>query len=121
MNCIKDGSAAEKFNGSFIENAQEISDPEKTKTLFSKTPGYLSWQGEYWLACCDDYCEYIGDAGIKEIEELGICDEVIDECCKEFNWESEDLKQNLTAGGTYAGYLFKCKHCGKYHLNVDLD
>ena len=120
MNCIKDGYAAEKFNGSFIQYAQEISNQEKTKILYSKTPGYVSWQGEYWLACCDDYCEFIGDTGIKELKELGISDEVIDECCKNYGWKKEDLKNNLTAGGTYVGYLFKCKHCGKYHLYVDL-
>lgn len=35
-----------------------------------------SWQGEYWLACCDDFCAYIGDVGTKELEEMGIADEV---------------------------------------------
>lgn len=120
MNCIKDGSAAGKFDGTFIQEAEDISDQEKTDILFCKTPGYISWQGEHWIACCDDYCEFIGDVGIKELEQLDTYDEVIDECCKEYSWEKDYLKQNLTAGGTVAGYLFKCKHCGKYHLYVDL-
>ena len=120
MECIKDGSAAKKFDGSFIDTAEDVSDPVKVEILFSKTPGYVSWQGEHWLACCDDYCEFIGDAGIKELDKLGITDEVIKECCKNFDWDESSLKQNLTAGGTVAGYLFKCRHCGKYHLYVDL-
>lgn len=120
MACISNGQAAEKFDGSFIQDAEDISDSEKTKILFSKTPGYVSWQGEHWLACCDDYCEFIKDAGIKELQELGICDEVLKECSKNYDWDFDYLKENLTAGGTVAGYLFKCKHCGKYHLYVDL-
>ena len=120
MECVASGEAAKKFNGSFIEDAEDVSDPKKREELFSKTPGYVSWQGEHWLACCDDYCEFIGDAGIKELEKLDSCEEVLKECSKNYDWEYDDLKRDLTAGGTMAGYLFKCKHCGKYHLYVDL-
>ena len=44
--------AAEKFEGVFIQDAESglVSDPQKTEELFKRTPGYASWQGEYWLA-----------------------------------------------------------------------
>ena len=122
LNCVADGSAAKKFNCDFISDAEEISSSEKKEILFKRTPGYISWQGEYWLACCDDYCEFIGDAGIEELDELGITDEVINEYYEKFQLEDPDfLKENLTAKGSVAGYLFRCKHCKKYHLYDDMD
>ena len=74
LSCIHDGSAAEKFGAEFVQFAEEVSDPEKRDELFRRTPGYMSWQGENWLACCDDYCAYLGTVGIRELEELGIKD-----------------------------------------------
>lgn len=122
LNCVADGSAAKKFNGSFIQDAEEINNPEAIEELNSRTPGYLSWQGEYWLACCNDYCEFIGDVGTKELNEMGIAEEVFNEYFEK-NSDYEDIdwvKDNLTARGEIAGYLFKCKKCGKYHLHVDM-
>lgn len=122
MDCIKNGSAAKKFKGTFIQYAEKLLDKNKEKILFNKTPGYVSWQGEYWLSCCNDYCEFIGDVGIKELNNLKIADELIDEYCKKFNiFDSDVIKENLTAKGSIAGYLFKCKHCDKYHLYVDME
>lgn len=119
--CIADGSAAKKFDGFFIQDAEEINNPEAIEELYSRTPGYLSWQGEYWLACCNDYCEFIGDVGTKELNEMGISDEVFDEYEKKYDEEDiKWLKDNLTARGEVAGYLFRCKKCGKYHLHVDM-
>lgn len=60
LSCIHDGSAAEKLNAEFVQFAEDVSDPEKRDELFKRTPGYMSWQGENWLACCDDYCAYLG-------------------------------------------------------------
>jgi protein yieJ len=34
------------------------------------------------VACCDDYCAFLGDVGTKELEELGIADEVFDDYVK---------------------------------------
>lgn len=48
MECVASGAAAEKFDGSFIQDAEEIDNDEATDELFSRTPGYLSWQGENW-------------------------------------------------------------------------
>lgn len=63
----------------FIRDAESglVSDPQKTEELFKRTPGYASWQGEYWLACCNDYCAFIGDVGTEELERMGIADEVL--------------------------------------------
>lgn len=121
LNCIHDGRAAAKFNGSFVQDAEtnKVSDQKKTAELFLRTPGYISWQGEHWLACCDDYCAYLGEVGIKELEELGIAEEVISEC--ETRNEYEGIREYLFKGGSMNGYLFQCLHCNKYQLWVDAD
>lgn len=120
--CVASGKAAEKFNGDFIQDAEtdKVDDPRKTEELFKRTPGYLCWQGEYWFACCNDYCAYIGDVGTKELEEMGIADEVFEEYEKQDD-SFEDIREYLEKCGSVAGYLFRCLHCGKYHLWVDAD
>jgi len=46
--CIADGSAAEKYNGVFIQDAEAIKEgSEKTAELFKRTPGLITWQGGY--------------------------------------------------------------------------
>lgn len=119
--CVANGKASEKFNGEFIQYAEidKVSDDEKRKELFCRTPGYVSWQGEYWLACCNDFCAYIGDVGTKELEEMGIADEVFAEY--DARNEYEDARLYLEKAGSMAGYLFQCLHCQKYHLWVDAD
>lgn len=119
--CIADGTAAEKFQGDFIQDAEigNVSDPAKTEELFKRTPGYVSWQGEYWLACCDDYCEYLGETGTKELEEMGIADDVFAEYKQHAGYEN--VREYLVKSGSCAGYLFRCRHCGKNRLWVDCD
>ncbi len=119
--CVASGRAAEKFNGGFVQDAEDdkVNDDEKRQELHCRTPGYMSWQGEYWLACCNDYCAYIGDVGTKELEEMGIADEVFEEY--DARCEYEDAREYLQKGGSMAGYLFQCLNCGKYHLWVDAD
>ena len=55
LQCVSDGTAAQKFDAEFVSWAEPVSDPEKSDELFHRTPGYLGWQDENWLACCDDY------------------------------------------------------------------
>ena len=43
LECICDGSAAEKFCCEFVQYAEEVSDPAKRDELFHRTPGYMSW------------------------------------------------------------------------------
>jgi len=120
LKCVHDGTASKKFNGTFIESAEPVSDDEKKEELFCRTPGYLGWQGEYWLVCCDDYCQYIGRVGIEELKELGIADEVINEYCKrEDSYKRDVIEECMYKEGDMSGYLFKCIHCNKHKLWVD--
>jgi uncharacterized protein CbrC (UPF0167 family) len=120
MSCVADGSAAKMFDGEFIQDVErQVSDPSKTDELLHRTPGYDCWQGEYWLTCCDDYCEYLGRTTGKELDNLGIADDVLMELndrCK-----MNIRKSDLLASGSPSGYLFRCLHCGKYRIDVDFD
>ena len=120
LSCVHDGSAAEKFGAEFVQYAEEVSDPAKRDELFHRTPGYLAWQGEYWLACCDDYCEYLGTVGIRELEEMGIKEEALaDYAAQEPSYPIDVVEEYLDRDGDMTGYLFRCLHCGKYRLYVD--
>ncbi|MBR2806782.1 MAG: CbrC family protein [Oscillospiraceae bacterium] len=120
LGCISDGSAAEKFDAEFVQYAEEVSDPEKRDELFHRTPGYMSWQGENWLACCDDYCAYLGPVGMEELEELGIKDEVLEDYASQVpSYPIDVVEEYLSKDGDLTGYLFRCLHCGKYRLYVD--
>ena len=117
--CISNGEAARKFDAEFVQNAEWHGEPdmEKDDELFHRTPGYMSWQGEYWLSCCDDYCAYMGTVGTRELKAMNIADEVIAEYVQRGAFE--DIEEYLVKDGPMCGYLFKCLHCGKYHLWVD--
>ena len=119
MECVSSGKAAEKFDGEFIQDAEKVSDKSKVEELYRRTPGYISWQGEHWLACCDDYCEYLGTVGTKELDEMGISDEVFKELEDEFSLD--DLRNSLRKDGTECGYLFRCLHCGKHRIWIDYE
>lgn len=120
LSCVADGSAAEKFNGTFVKYAEteKVDDPEKTEELFKRTPGYINWEGEHWLACCNDYCEFIGEVGTYELKQMGIAEEVFKTYDEEFG-EYDDLEDYMIRGGLCSGYLFKCRVCGRYRMYVD--
>lgn len=119
--CIESGDAAKKLDVSFQDDmsADPVSDPEKTEELIHRTPGYCGWQQEYWLACCDDYCAFLGYYTWQDLEKLGISEEIKetyrdDACMLDFPDAKEYLQNN-------EGYLFKCLHCGKHYIYFDFD
>lgn len=118
--CIASGAAAEKFDGTFqdSESADEVSDPAKLEELTCRTPGYRGIQQEYWRAHCDDFCAYLGAVGYQELEELGLLEEALAEC--EDEWCRENIR-NMSRDGDWQGHLFRCLHCGKHLLQMDLD
>ena len=122
--CISDGTAAEKFDGEFQdpESCDEVDDEDKTDELICRTPGYIGWQQEYWLAHCGDYCAFVGYVGMKELEEMGLSDSLEDIYRKDVSmFDIEDVRKYLENEGSMQGYLFKCLVCGKYLLYADCD
>lgn len=117
--CIADDSAARDNAGQFVQDAETVSESEKTAELFERTPGYESWQGEHWLSCCDDYCAFIDRVGIAELEERGIVDEALDDYARTGGHGIDAVRQGLNRQGPLTGYLFRCLVCGRHRLWVD--
>ncbi|HBJ2613911.1 TPA: CbrC family protein [Clostridium botulinum] len=118
--CIDNGTAAKKFDGQFqqdIFNDEKVVNEEYRDEILHRTPSYISWQGSNWPAHCDDYCEFLGDAGWDKIEELRIQDSF-----ENFTgFDIKELKEYLSPNGSLCGYLFRCLKCGKYCLCADCD
>ncbi len=135
--CIANGAAAEKFAGSFQDEASidgvelqydeedevtGVINPypdEMLKELVERTPGYHGWQQEYWLAHCGEFCAFISYVGWDEIKDR--LDEFanIEEDCENFGVNFTDLVKCLQNDGDCQGYLFRCLHCGKLRLWAD--
>ena len=113
--CIHSGKAAKKFNGTFQQMHEFVSKPHANYELSCCTPGYISWQGEYWPAHCDDHCAFIGFVGANELNDLGIWDTVEHTTAYDINI----LQEYMRDGGDLQGYLFQCLHCKTYVLYAD--
>jgi len=121
--CIADGAASRKFGAVFADSsplskaniAEEIIDE-----VTLRTPGYLSWQQEEWIACCDDACEFHGDADPGELAALDGDDRL--RIANDFELpigDFEKLLMRYRPKGSPAIYKFKCRHCGSVHYNWD--
>ena len=120
--CIADGSASEKYDGMYIDDAscEEVSDQSKLTELVTRTPKYISWQQEVWLAHHDDYCSFEKYVGWKEIEHLkeNLSDD-IERIKSEYGLSQSEFEQYLVNDGGMQGYLFKCLHCDQHRLHID--
>jgi len=119
--CIENGSAAEKFGANFNDclDISVVSDEIITEIL-ERTPGYESWQGNFWVFHCDDGCEFHGDLSKQEAKNLD--ENAIQRFCAENELDEElgrEIIQYYEKGGNPAVYKFMCRHCGEIKLYTD--
>lgn len=121
LQCVTSGAAADQFDGAYIQDAewQKVSDPALVKNFFRTTPGYSSWQGEYWLACCDDFCNFIDYVGIAELNKMPEKEAILSDYELLGGFDRATLEEYLSRDGDITGYLFQCRHCSKYRLYAD--
>ena len=127
--CIADGSAAEKCNASFCHPSTLYYEGISKSIIAEinlRTPSYISWQEEDWLAHCDDACEYWGQARADYLK--NISPEQKEYLLKEMKisearWaeimaEIPDSNNESTLDDPEI-HLFVCRHCKKelYHLS----
>jgi uncharacterized protein CbrC (UPF0167 family) len=120
--CIKDGSAAKKYDGEFqdVASCDSVEKQEYLVELTTKTPGYSGWQQERWLSHCGDFCmlkDYVGWAEI-----IGLKEELTDdlnEIKSDYGLTEKELEKYLINKSGMQGYLFQCLHCGQHRLTVD--
>ncbi len=122
--CIKDGSAAKRYDGEFHDSAscEDVDNKEYLEELTKNTPGYSGWQQERWLSHCGDFCalkDYVGWTEINDLKEE-LMEDLI-EIKAEYGLSQEELEINLVNSGSMQGYLFQCLHCGKHRLAIDTD
>ncbi len=121
--CIKDGSAAKKYNGTFHDSQSVENDVLRDNDLdelIHRTPGYNGWQQEYWLSHCGDFCSFLGYVGWEEISELkNELKDDIKQLRTKLGLTPDEFQKFLYQAGNSQGYLFQCLSCGKYRLTCD--
>lgn len=120
--CIADGSAVEKFAGSFVsifeselEGSPSISQAS-IEEVSCRTPGYLAWQDDVWLGHCGEACIFVGYVGSKELRPIW---EEVQPDVLASGWDEVTIREEMIKDGDLTGYLFKCQHCGRHRLHVD--
>jgi uncharacterized protein CbrC (UPF0167 family) len=124
--CIADGSAAEKFEASYVDSeAFADGTPEAAMEEISlRTPGYNSWQSEHWPMCCGDATVFVTPAGIAEIRasyrqlEGFVLNHII------YNMSisggaAKRLLDSLERDRGPTVYLFQCLQCETFHYHID--
>ncbi|HTQ29635.1 MAG TPA: CbrC family protein [Opitutaceae bacterium] len=127
--CIADGSAHERFKAEFTDSAGVNSygrTPPVPKSVIEevsfRTPGFMGWQQEHWVTCCDDAAAYLGRAGKQELETKwptaipGLMEEA---AMTAEQWEN--YVQHMDKDGSPTAYIFRCLHCEKLLGYSDCD
>jgi uncharacterized protein len=122
--CIADGSAASKFHAAFADSNPLIraSVPSNiVEEVHLRTPAYISWQQEHWLAHCNDACEFHGDASVDDVQSAS--EETKMHWMAYYHKDDADWKRIIDGyvpGGDSALYKFVCRHCGLVLFGWDL-
>jgi len=123
--CIADGSAAKRFDATFSYDGPLLDagvSEEVIEEVTRRTPGFISWQQEEWLCCCDDACEFHGDPTRAHLAAL--TGAPLDDLLELGQWTPEEWAEFLTAyepGGSPAIYHFVCRHCKQPKYGLDFD
>ncbi len=124
--CIADGSAAETFNASFVDEEALSTDASEAiyEELCRHTPGYNSWQSEQWPMCCDDATAFLAVVGLTELRrdfrewEGSLLNHILYEM-KISGRAGLNLLESLHKDVGPTAYLFECLHCRRQHFHVD--
>jgi uncharacterized protein CbrC (UPF0167 family) len=124
--CIADGSAHDRFHATFVDEAAfGVETPAAAIAEVSqRTPGYSSWQGEEWPACCGDATAFLAPAGATELngalrEFQGSVLNHIIYGLRISGGAATRLLGALDRDQGPTAYLFRCLTCGQHHVHVD--
>ena len=106
----------------------KITDPEKIRKVEKCIPPILTANDLEFRTHCNDFAEYIGQVYYQDLKNLGkqgVKDikEDLKLNKKAFMLKFRDLK-DCNPNNEYPDFylhLFRCKHCGKYLLQIDVD
>jgi len=122
--CIQSGRASEKFEALFADDHYLLVaglDSAIVDEVTKRTPGYETWQGESWLAHCNDACAFLGDATKNDLRNFAAehAQVALGEA-----WSQDAIDRLLEyyqPKGSPAFYRFRCLHCGQVLYAVDCD
>lgn len=125
LDCIANGEAARKYEACFTESDTDLQNisAELINELEYRTPGYISWQGNYWLSHCNDICEFHGDFSKEDLNQLP--QETLNEIKNYMNCTDVELAELVRCYNPRKGdmnpalYKFKCRHCDKIRIYCD--
>lgn len=120
--CIADGSAASALNVAFaccLDINGSVPDVA-LEELSLRTPGYVSFQGEAWLAHCNDVCRFLGDATLEQVAQASAAS-IAAWCAANDADEAvwRDLASDYAPGADIGFYTFECLHCGLIQFHID--
>ncbi len=124
--CIADGSASEKFDATFFDDA-ELPDeiPEEARDeIIHRTPGFATWQNGKWLACCGDAMAFLEPVGSQEIRdryrkvEGSLMSYIVYEMHVS-GGAANRLLQGLQRDAGPTGYVFQCTNCESQNGFID--
>lgn len=128
--CIADGSAHEKFDASFTDDAgvggggtwDEVSEEVIEEVAF-RTPGFSGWQQEQWWTHCGDAGQFLGRAGHKELTKFGAqaIDAIRESTAIDDEDEWNEFFSALDKEGSPTAYIFRCAKCGRLGGYQDCD
>jgi len=122
--CIHNGQASRQFDASFADEHPLVVaglDPSIVDEVTRRTPGYETWQGDWWVCHCNDACAFLGDATKADLKKFS-SEEA--EVVQGETWSQTDIDELLAdyePKGSPAFYRFRCLHCGKILYAVDRD
>jgi len=128
--CIADGSAYMRLGVTFADdteftnarlNGSDVSDAIITEVL-ERTPGFSALQEERWLVIGDDAGQFLGAVGKDELEEWGPdATRAIQDSTGLEGDEWASFLDALDAHDSPRGYLFRCRHTGRFAGYTDAD
>ena len=122
--CIAENAAHEKFDAEFVciegvsdYGSWERVSPEVVEEVAFRTPGFNGWQQERWWTHCGDAASFLCPVGWRELESYG--PEAITVFREEvglgrYGMDTETYLKALNRQHGPTGYLFQCRHCGKF-------
>ena len=122
--CIATGSAASRYDCLFTDDrplrAARL-DRQTVLEVSRKTPGYSSWQEQEWQVCCDDACEFHGDATRQQLADLA--GERLAFHLRRWKSNPEQWRQFVETyepRGMTSVFRFACRHCGQPTFALDV-
>jgi uncharacterized protein CbrC (UPF0167 family) len=87
-----------------------------------RTPKYDTWQGEYWLFCCQKPMVFVGPLKEPLLERLRKSEQTQEEVvARLLQVESREAHKRTTEVllGRISMYVFRCPHCEKHRAHFD--